>query len=92
MVEIPQSVAAKFGRGSGTVSTYLETLINDHARQGWEFLRMDSFTIIENAGCGCLGLLFMLLQMPTAREFQIHVVTFRYGNPAPTVQVAESPT
>jgi len=87
MVEIPQSVAAKFGKGDGVVGPYLRDLVKTYADAGWEFYRIDTFRIVESAGCGCLSFFLILLQQPTEREFNRHVVTFR----APSARADKPP-
>jgi len=52
-------------------AAYLEGIVNEHARQGWEFYRVDSIGVRVRPGC--LGV--FLGQQPTHREY--YVVTFR---------------
>jgi len=92
MVEIPANVIAKFGRGGNQIGPYLEKLANEWSELGWEFSRLDFFTIYENAGCGCLGFFLTLLGQPTTREIRIGVITFRAPKAAPSTELPSAPT
>jgi len=92
MVEIPANVSAKFGKGGNQIGPYLEKLANDFASGGWEFYRLDFFTVYENAGCGCLGLFLTLLGQVTTHEIRIYVVTFRALRPTSSATPVSAPT
>jgi hypothetical protein len=71
MVQIPTTVVVPSAHGS-EAAEYLQRIVNDHARQGWEFYRVDEFSVHQNPGC--LMILFSGLQ----REVRVyHVITFR---------------
>lgn len=72
MVQIPPniSVDAKKHKGS-EAAHYLEQVVNQHAKQGWEFQRVDSIGVETTVGC--LASLFG--QKGTFSHY--HVITFR---------------
>ena len=72
MVQIPPNVqvAAKSAKGN-EAATYLETLANEYAAQGWEFQRVDEVGVVTNPGC--LASIFGARQSVTL----YYVVTFR---------------
>lgn len=78
MVQIPPDVqvAAKgmLGRAPSmneVASTYLETIVNQMAGQGWEFLRVDAIGVQSNPGC--------LAALGGARQINqvFYVITFQ---------------
>ncbi len=70
MIQVPRTLFTKRSKGS-EAATYLEITVNDEAKQGWEFYRIDQFSVEEPAGC-----LFALYGVKTVnRDF--HVITFR---------------
>jgi uncharacterized Zn finger protein (UPF0148 family) len=70
MVQIPPAVVVDKAKGR-EAADYLERVVNDHAQKGWEFYRIDDFTILEKPGC----LLALFNVPPTAHAY--YVVTFR---------------
>lgn len=72
MVQIPPNieVQAKKHRGS-EAAHYLESVVNKHAEDGWEFQRIDSIGVKTTAGC--LASLFG--HKETFSNY--HVITFR---------------
>ena len=52
MVQVPQVISlAKDVAMGNQAAGYLETVVNNHAREGWEFFRVDELGIRENPGC-----------------------------------------
>lgn len=72
MIQIPPniSVQAKYHQGNEAAS-YLESLVNQWAEQGWEFLRVDAIGVQVQPGC-LMGL-FGQSSTPTI----YYVITFR---------------
>ena len=50
---------------------YLEKVVNEWAKTGWEFFRIDEFSVIKTPGC--LAVLFGA----KAEHFSYYVATFR---------------
>jgi len=78
MVQIPPNVVLSagkmFGRApdpSEVAARYLESIVNEHARQGWEFLRVDTIGVRTEPGClaGLFG--------ARSTDANYYVVTFR---------------
>lgn len=77
MVELAPGVLTGHGRGAGAAAAHLEKVVNSKAAEGWEFYRIDEFTVVENMGCGCLALVFGWLGRATSSAVDLYVVTFR---------------
>ncbi len=53
VVPIPSSVKVeKVSKSSVTVAKVLEDLINEQAKEGWEYLRIETLYAEEPGGCG----------------------------------------
>lgn len=75
MIQVPQviSIKAKNHQG-GEAAAYLEEIVNEHAKSGWEFYRVDSIGV--HTAPGCIGSLFG----QTEQTIVYYVITFRKGN------------
>ncbi|WP_257293669.1 DUF4177 domain-containing protein [Endozoicomonas sp. YOMI1] len=52
MIQIPSDLAVQAKDSNGQdAATYLEKVVNEQARQGWEFYRIDSLSVEVKAGC-----------------------------------------
>jgi len=72
MVQIPPTIeVAGQASNDGLAAGYLQSIVNNYARQGWEFYRVDSIGVYNPPGC----LLALLGQSGT--YLQYYVVTFR---------------
>ena len=72
MLQIPPNVVVQRGNYTGEeAAKYLQNITNEQAQLGWEFYRVDTFTV--HVQPGCLGLLFGQRQT----TFDNYVVTFR---------------
>jgi predicted GNAT family acetyltransferase len=72
MFQIPPNVTVKQKDAKGDeAALYLQRIVNEQARQGWEFVRVD--TIGVQTEPGCLGSLLGA----QATMFHYYVVTFR---------------
>lgn len=78
MVPIPPNIQvsapslfAKTPDPSAAAAQYLENAVNEMARQGWEFHRVDSIGVKSNPGC--LGIFFG----QKAFDTMYYVMTFR---------------
>lgn len=72
MVQIPPNVLVKGSTTQGTEAAYyLESVVNEHAAEGWEFFRVDPIGVHTQPGClaGLLG--------QHASEVTYYVITFR---------------
>jgi hypothetical protein len=49
MVQLPQNIAATPGQ-EGEVAAYLESTVNAHAKQGWEFYSVDTVGLPARSG------------------------------------------
>ena len=77
MVQIPPNITVKQKEAKGNEAAfYLQRIVNEQARQGWEFVRVD--TIGVQTQPGCLGAL-LGGQVTTLNYY---VVTFRRGRKA----------
>ena len=57
MVQVPPIISIRAKEDTGReAAAYMEAIANDHARQGWEFYRVD--TIGVHLKPGCLAALF----------------------------------
>lgn len=63
IVQVPSS-ALLHSRQQDGLARYIESIINQYASAGWEFHRMDYFTIF--IAPGCLAGLFGALPIPRA--------------------------
>ena len=70
MVQIPPTIVVEQAKGNEAAS-YLESTVNQHARHGWEFHRIDGFSVHQNPGC---FLIFSGVQKVT---MNYQVITFR---------------
>ncbi len=52
-------------------AAYMEKVVNEYARQGWEFFRVDSIGVDVQPGC------FDALSGKKATSSMYHVITFR---------------
>lgn len=50
MVQLPGTIAGQ-AKGEGEAAAALERVVNEHARHGWEFYRVDSFSTTRPQGC-----------------------------------------
>jgi hypothetical protein len=72
MVQMPPNITVKEKVQQGTeAASYLQSLANQHAAQGWEFYRVDTVGIVTQPGC--LGSLLGAKQ----QLVEYFVVTFR---------------
>ena len=72
MVQVPQVIEVKSKEyHGGEAAAYLEQIVNRHAKQGWEFYRVDTIGELIEPGC------FASLFGKKAEVFQYYVVTFR---------------
>jgi len=72
MIQVPPTISIQAKGQTGTeAADYLESVVNDKAAKGWEFVRVDSIGVRIDPGClwGLLG------QGPS--EAVYYVVTFR---------------
>ena len=70
MVQIPPTITVKDVFGN-EAAIYLQSIVNQQASQGWEFIRVDTIGI--NIPSGCLARLFG----SQSTTLQYYVVTFR---------------
>lgn len=51
-VDVPKTLIAKEGRSlSQELALCIKNLINENAKDGWEFYRADEYTVSEPQGC-----------------------------------------
>ena len=93
MIEMSPNLLAKWGKSQGLVAKYLQGLVVEQATEGWEFQRIDTFTMTEQAGCGCASFLARaFLGQPSERTFTVYVATFRMPlAQVPSVAKADAP-
>ncbi len=48
---VPFNTRVKMGSPTAECSTQLETVINDHAKDGWEFFQLSQINILVQPGC-----------------------------------------
>lgn len=70
MVQIPPAIVVAESRGS-EAANYLQSVVQQHARNGWEFYRLDSIGV--QVSPGCLG---FLMGIRHERQ-EYYVITFR---------------
>lgn len=72
MVQIPTNIAVEMKKHKGNeAAAYMEKVVNEYARQGWEFFRVDSIGVDVQPGC------FDALSGKKATSSMYHVITFR---------------
>ena len=71
MVQVPPSIVVTGKQTGREASDYLEGLVNQWAKDGWEFYRVDTIGIVGPAGC-----LAALLGLTDGFK-SLYVVTFR---------------
>ena len=72
MVQVPPRILVKGSTQQGTeAASYLQSVVNEHATEGWEFFRVDPIGVQTQPGC-----LASLLGQQAA-EVTYYVVTFR---------------
>lgn len=71
MIQIPPNIAVGDKESGKEAALYLQTTVNNQARDGWEFYRVDPIGVQVNPGC--LGLLMGRKQELTT----YYVITFR---------------
>jgi methylphosphotriester-DNA--protein-cysteine methyltransferase len=55
MVQLSRNIKIKASEEKGDeAAVYLQTIVNDHAKQGWEFYRVDTIGVITEPGCSSL--------------------------------------
>jgi hypothetical protein len=71
MVQIPPTIVVDHARGN-EAALYLQRVVNEQAQRGWEFYRVNAFTVKQRPGC-----LLGLFSGVETSNFIYHVVTFR---------------
>ncbi len=72
MVQVPPTIIVQAKNHQGNeAATYLESVVNGKAREGWEFLRVDAIGVQIQPGC-----LAGLFGQKTV-ELTYYVITFR---------------
>ena len=71
MVQIPANISVSGVERGREAAQYLENVVNQEARQGWEFYRVDEIGVEVRPGC------LMALFGQKATYTQYYVVTFR---------------
>jgi len=52
MVQIPPNVAVDAAKHKGNeAAAYLQEVVNTHAKDGWEFYRIDRIGVVTKPGC-----------------------------------------
>lgn len=72
MVQIAPTVLSKGTSQDQAAANYLQQIVNENARDGWEFYRIDQFSVAVN---GCCLLAFMGTSPNSTTVY--YVVTFR---------------
>lgn len=70
MVQIPPTLVVKQAKG-GEAAAYLESVVMENAKQGWEFWRVDTIGVAVPPGC--IGALLG----HSAAQQTFSVITFR---------------
>lgn len=73
MTEIAPSISGRFGKTQGEAAKHLQSVVTEQTQGGWEFFRVDEFTIVERGGCGCLS----IFGFGATETYTLYVVTFR---------------
>ncbi|WP_410685921.1 DUF4177 domain-containing protein [Avibacterium paragallinarum] len=68
MVQVPPNIVANKKHITTAAADYLQSVVNEHAADGWEFFRVDNFSTEEAQGCFSGG-------KSTMRTYK--VITFR---------------
>jgi len=72
MVQVPPVIRIKYKeQQGGEAAAYLEEIVNQQAREGWEFYRVDPIGIHTQPGC------FASLFGQKALTLKYYVITFR---------------
>lgn len=72
MIQLAPTISVDARKEMGNeAAIYLESIVNEQAKQGWEFYRVDTIGVVTKPGC--LGSLFGAKE--TAIEY--YVATFR---------------
>ena len=71
MVQVPPNVSVQGVEQGQEAAQYLQNLVNEQTRQGWEFYRVDQIGVENRPGC----LLALLGQKATYTQY--YVITFR---------------
>jgi hypothetical protein len=72
MVQTPPTISVQASQHKGDeAAQYMESLANAHSEQGWEFYRVDTFSVVIPPGC--LAAMFG----DKGSQNQYYVVTFR---------------
>lgn len=72
MVQVPPNIAVRAREHRGNeAAAYLEGVVNEYSRDGWEFYRVDSIGVSVQPGC------FDVLFGRKAQSGTYYVVTFR---------------
>ncbi len=66
MIQLPPNIIVGQKQTGSEAAVYLEGVVNQHARDGWEFFRIDSFGVHTQPGC-----------FSRARFQSYYVATFR---------------
>lgn len=68
MIQVPPTIELTSKKRGNEAAQFLEGIVNQHSRVGWEFYRIDSMTQIEPQGCLGFG---------GNRIVTYHIITFR---------------
>jgi hypothetical protein len=71
MVQVPPNISLRGAERGQEAAQYLQGVVNEQARQGWEFYRVDQIGVAVSPGC----LLALIGQKTTYTQY--YVVTFR---------------
>ena len=70
-------VTGKAGAGVRAAADYLETFVNEQAADGWEFYRLDTFSVTETERSGCYRITLGFFGEVRYSHRDIYVATFR---------------
>ena len=51
MVQIPPAISVRGAEKGQEAAQYLQDLVNQMAKEGWEFYRVDDFGVVIQPGC-----------------------------------------
>ncbi len=51
MVQVPPNIVVRRDTKQGEAATYLQTVVDQNAVQGWEFYRVDQIGVQQRPGC-----------------------------------------